>query len=153
MLRQSCQLFLFRCFFAFVFVENFLSQSDGFRRDFAVVQIDVPEEHTGSVMESMGARKGEMIDMINNGNGQVRLIFNVPSRGLIGYSTEFLSSQRTPSISLMMTSGFDTCSSKPSRRMFSIKIDKCSSPRPDTTQASGLTPGSYPVAVSCICRF
>ncbi|RCK10891.1 hypothetical protein DT075_22955 [Bacillus licheniformis] len=33
------------------------------------VQIDVPEEHTGSVMESMGARKGEMIDMINNGNG------------------------------------------------------------------------------------
>lgn len=58
------------------------------------VQIDVPEEHTGSVMESMGARKGEMIDMINNGNGQVRLIFNVPSRGLIGYSTEFLSLTR-----------------------------------------------------------
>ncbi|MFJ5963542.1 translational GTPase TypA [Bacillus sp. NPDC093026] len=58
------------------------------------VQIDVPEEHTGSVMESMGARKGEMIDMINNGNGQVRLIFHVPSRGLIGYSTEFLSLTR-----------------------------------------------------------
>ena len=37
------------------------------------VQIDVPEEHAGSVMESMGARKGEMIDMVNNGNGQVRL--------------------------------------------------------------------------------
>ncbi len=54
------------------------------------VQIDVPEEHTGAVMESMGARKGEMLDMINNGNGQVRLIFNVPARGLIGYSTEFL---------------------------------------------------------------
>lgn len=58
------------------------------------VQIDVPEEHTGSVMESMGARKGEMIDMINNGNGQVRLIFTVPSRGLIGYTTEFLSLTR-----------------------------------------------------------
>ncbi|MCQ6275121.1 translational GTPase TypA [Bacillus sp. V3B] len=58
------------------------------------VQIDVPEEHTGSVMESMGARKGEMLDMINNGNGQVRLIFNVPARGLIGYSTEFLTLTR-----------------------------------------------------------
>ncbi|MFS0654252.1 translational GTPase TypA [Bacillus sp. 179-C3.3 HS] len=58
------------------------------------VQIDVPEEHTGSVMESMGERKGEMIDMINNGNGQVRLTFTVPSRGLIGYTTEFLSLTR-----------------------------------------------------------
>ncbi|QGQ46999.1 translational GTPase TypA [Metabacillus sediminilitoris] len=58
------------------------------------VQIDVPEEHTGGVMESIGARKGEMVDMINNGNGQVRLIFNVPARGLIGYSTEFMSLTR-----------------------------------------------------------
>jgi GTP-binding protein len=58
------------------------------------VQIDVPEEHTGSVIESMGARKGEMLDMINNGNGQVRLIFNVPARGLIGYTTEFLTLTR-----------------------------------------------------------
>ena len=58
------------------------------------VQIDVPEEHTGSIMESIGARKGEMLDMINNGNGQVRLIFNVPARGLIGYSTEFLTLTR-----------------------------------------------------------
>lgn len=58
------------------------------------VQIDVPEEHTGAVMESIGARKGEMLDMINNGTGQVRLIFNVPARGLIGYTTEFLTLTR-----------------------------------------------------------
>jgi GTP-binding protein len=58
------------------------------------VQIDVPEENTGAIMESMGARKGEMLDMINNGNGQVRLIFNVPARGLIGYSTEFMTLTR-----------------------------------------------------------
>ena len=58
------------------------------------VQVDVPEEHTGAVMESLGARKGEMIDMINQGNGQVRLEFKVPSRGLIGYSTEFLTQTR-----------------------------------------------------------
>src|SRR5690606_33190789 len=45
-------------------------------------------------MESIGARKGEMLDMINNGNGQVRLIFMVPARGLIGYTTEFLTLTR-----------------------------------------------------------
>ncbi|WP_342472917.1 translational GTPase TypA [Metasolibacillus sp. FSL H7-0170] len=55
------------------------------------VQIDVPEDCVGSVIESLGTRKGEMLDMVNNGNGQVRLIFNVPARGLIGYSTEFMS--------------------------------------------------------------
>ncbi|WP_026692176.1 translational GTPase TypA [Peribacillus kribbensis] len=58
------------------------------------VQIDVPEEHTGAIMESLGARKGEMVDMINNGSGQVRMIFMVPARGLIGYSTEFLTLTR-----------------------------------------------------------
>lgn len=55
------------------------------------VQIDVPEEYTGAVMESLGARKGEMLDMVNSGNGQVRLEFKVPSRGLLGYMTEFMS--------------------------------------------------------------
>src|SRR5690625_2038983 len=58
------------------------------------VQIDVPEEYTGGVMESIGERKGEMLDMINDGNGQVRLIFTVPSRGLLGYMTEFMSQTR-----------------------------------------------------------
>lgn len=58
------------------------------------VQIDLPEEYTGPVMESLGARKGEMLDMINQGNGQVRLVFRVPSRGLLGYSTEFMTQTR-----------------------------------------------------------
>ncbi|MGG0655964.1 translational GTPase TypA [Rummeliibacillus pycnus] len=55
------------------------------------VQIDVPEDCVGSIIESLGDRKGEMQDMINEGNGQVRLIFMVPARGLIGYTTEFMS--------------------------------------------------------------
>ena len=58
------------------------------------VQIDLPEEYTGPVMESLGARKGEMLDMVNQGNGQVRLVFRVPSRGLLGYSTEFMTQTR-----------------------------------------------------------
>ncbi|RPF54003.1 translational GTPase TypA [Aquisalibacillus elongatus] len=58
------------------------------------VQVDVPEEYQGAVMESLGQRKGEMLDMVNQGNGQVRLEFKVPSRGLIGYATEFMSQTR-----------------------------------------------------------
>ncbi|KIL44736.1 GTP-binding protein [Jeotgalibacillus soli] len=58
------------------------------------VQIDIPEEYVGSVIESMGERKGEMLDMVNNGNGQVRLVFMIPARGLIGYTTEFLTLTR-----------------------------------------------------------
>ncbi|WP_100404613.1 translational GTPase TypA [Bacillus solitudinis] len=58
------------------------------------VQIDVPEEYTGSVMESLGERKGEMVNMTNTGTGQVRLEFMVPARGLIGYTTEFLTQTR-----------------------------------------------------------
>ena len=55
------------------------------------VQVDVPDESVGAVIESLGQRKGDMIDMQADGNGQTRLIFNVPARGLIGYSTEFMS--------------------------------------------------------------
>ncbi|QKY71178.1 translational GTPase TypA [Lentibacillus sp. CBA3610] len=58
------------------------------------VQVDVPEEYTGPVMETLGERKGEMLDMVNQGNGQVRIEFKVPSRGLIGYATEFMSLTR-----------------------------------------------------------
>lgn len=58
---------------------------------FERVQIDVPEENVGSIIESIGTRKGEMLDMVNNGSGQVRLTFLVPARGLIGYTTEFMS--------------------------------------------------------------
>lgn len=56
--------------------------------------IDVPEESTGAVMESLGTRKAEMVNMINNGTGQVRLEFLIPARGLIGYRTQFLTLTR-----------------------------------------------------------
>ncbi|MDH6364220.1 GTP-binding protein [Enterococcus sp. PF1-24] len=61
---------------------------------FERVQIDTPEEYMGSVIESLGMRKAEMQDMIHTGNGQVRIIFLAPARGLIGYTTEFLSMTR-----------------------------------------------------------
>lgn len=56
--------------------------------------IDVPEDSMGSVMESLGSRKAEMVNMINNGSGNVRLEFKIPARGLIGYRTNFLTLTR-----------------------------------------------------------
>lgn len=71
--------------------EVIMKEIDGVLHEpFERVVIDTPEEYTGQVLESLGRRKGEMLDMINNGKGQVRLIFLVPSRGLIGYNTELL---------------------------------------------------------------
>ncbi|MCM2999661.1 translational GTPase TypA [Paenibacillus cellulositrophicus] len=56
--------------------------------------IDVPEESMGAVMESLGSRKAEMVNMVNTGSGQVRLEFLIPARGLIGYRTHFLTLTR-----------------------------------------------------------
>ncbi len=58
------------------------------------VVIDVDEEHTGTVVEKISLRKGEMIDMRPSGGGKTRIIFHVPSRGLIGYQGEFLTDTR-----------------------------------------------------------
>jgi GTP-binding protein len=68
---------------------------DGIKSEpFERVQIDTPEEYQGSIIQALSERKGEMLDMISTGNGQMRLIFSVPARGLIGFSTEFLSMTR-----------------------------------------------------------
>lgn len=57
---------------------------------FEMVQIDTPDQYTGSVIDSMAQRKGEMQNMESDANNQTRMTFLAPSRGLIGYSTEFL---------------------------------------------------------------
>jgi GTP-binding protein len=68
---------------------------DGVKSEpFERVQIDTPEEYQGSIIQALSERKGEMQDMQSTGNGQMRLIFLVPARGLIGFSTEFLSMTR-----------------------------------------------------------
>ncbi len=57
---------------------------------FELVVVDCPEEFIGVVTEAMGRRKGQMTKMINHGTGRVRLEFETPSRGLIGFRGEFL---------------------------------------------------------------
>ena len=55
-----------------------------------IATIDVDQEYTGSVIEKLGRRKGELIDMTPTSSGYTRMIFRIPARGLIGYRTEFL---------------------------------------------------------------
>ena len=54
--------------------------------------LDVESEHQGTVMELIGARKGELTDMAPDGRGRVRLDYLIPARGLIGFRTEFMTS-------------------------------------------------------------
>jgi GTP-binding protein len=61
---------------------------------FEELAIDVPEEYLGTVIEKLGPRKAEMIEMKNPGQGLVRLLYRVPARGLFGYRSEFLTDTR-----------------------------------------------------------
>ncbi|HZO17430.1 MAG TPA: translational GTPase TypA [Gemmatimonadaceae bacterium] len=56
--------------------------------------IDLPEEYLGAVMEKLGPRRAEMIEMKNPGQGMVRLLYRIPARGLFGYRSEFLTDTR-----------------------------------------------------------
>ena len=54
--------------------------------------VDVEEQHQGAIMEALGTRKGQLQDMTPDGTGRVRLDYIIPSRGLIGFQTEFMTS-------------------------------------------------------------
>ena len=71
---------------------------------YEALTVDVPEEYMGPVMEKLGQRKGEMTNM-QNINGQVRLEYIIPARGLVGFRTEFLTDTRGYGI---MNSMFDS---------------------------------------------
>ena len=56
--------------------------------------VDVPAEYVGAVMEKLGSRKAELVDMHSETEGSVRLMFNIPARGLMGYRSELLTDTR-----------------------------------------------------------
>ena len=68
--------------------------------------IDIPDEYSGSVIEKLGQRKGEMINMHNSGNGHTRIEFSVPARGLIGYRGEFLTDTKGTGIINTLFDGY-----------------------------------------------
>lgn len=71
--------------------EVIMRMVDGVKQEpFEEVTIDVEEQHQGSIMEKMGERKAEMTNMQPDGKGRIRMDFVMPSRGLIGFRTEFM---------------------------------------------------------------
>ncbi|MGN6744322.1 MAG: translational GTPase TypA [Amnibacterium sp.] len=69
--------------------------------------VDAPEEHLGAITQLLAARKGIMEGMSNHGTGWVRMEFRVPSRGLIGFRTEFLTVTRGTGIANAISAGYD----------------------------------------------
>ncbi len=69
--------------------------------------IDIPEEHLGAVTQLMAQRKGRMESMANHGTGWIRLEFVVPSRGLIGFRTRFLTETRGTGIASSIAEGYE----------------------------------------------
>jgi GTP-binding protein len=69
--------------------------------------IDVPEEFIGIITQKVGPRRGSMTKMVNHGTGRVRLEYRIPSRGLIGYRTEFLTDTRGTGLLNHLFDGWD----------------------------------------------
>lgn len=72
------------------------------------VTIDISSEYIGSIIEKLGARKGELIHMQESSGGYARLIFNIPARGLIGYTQEFMSDTKGNGIMNSSFEGYDS---------------------------------------------
>ena len=69
--------------------------------------VDCPEDFLGVVTEKIGKRKGRMTNMVNHGTGRVRLEFRIPSRGLIGFRSQFLTDTRGTGLLNHLFDGYD----------------------------------------------
>ncbi|MGL4190846.1 MAG: translational GTPase TypA [Sphaerotilus sulfidivorans] len=72
-----------------------------------LVTADVEEAHQGGVMQALGLRKGEMINMEPDGHGRVRLEYRIPARGLIGFSNEFMNLTRGSGLISSIFDGYE----------------------------------------------
>lgn len=71
--------------------EVIIKEIDGERCEpFENVTVDIEETHQGAIMEQLGSRRGDLKNMVSDGKGRVRLDYVIPTRGLIGFHTEFL---------------------------------------------------------------
>ena len=71
--------------------EVILKEIDGeLKEPYENLTVDVEEQHQGNIMEKLGSRRGDLVDMVSDGKGRVRLDYIIPTRALIGFRTEFL---------------------------------------------------------------
>ncbi|HKY64278.1 MAG TPA: translational GTPase TypA [bacterium] len=69
--------------------------------------VDIPEDFMGVITEKLSLRQGRMINMVNHGTGRIRLEFSIPSRGLIGYRSEFLTDTKGVGLMNSYLSGYE----------------------------------------------
>jgi len=84
--------------------------------------IDVPEEFVGAVIEKLGGRKAEMVNMLPPTKGYSRLEFRIPSRGLIGYRTEFLTDTKGNGIMNSVISGYEPVAGEIATRSHGVLV-------------------------------
>ena len=72
-----------------------------------ILVVDCPEDFVGVVTQKVGTRRGRMMHMVNHGTGRVRIEFRIPSRGLIGFRTEFLTETRGTGILNQLFDGWE----------------------------------------------
>ena len=84
--------------------------------------IDIPEEFIGVVTQQVGGRKGKMLKMQNNGHGRVRLEFRIPSRGLIGFRSQFLTDTKGTGLLNHLFDGYEPWHGTISKRQNGVLV-------------------------------
>ena len=73
-----------------------------------MVYIDAPDSYIGVITEKLSLRKGRMVNLVNHGSGRIRLEFRIPSRGMIGFRSEFLTDTKGLGVLNTLFDGYDT---------------------------------------------
>jgi GTP-binding protein len=95
------------------------------------VHVDVPDIYVGAVTTRLGERRGQMTNMINTGTGRVRLEFRIPSRGLIGFRSEFLTETRGLGLLNTLNDGWEAYAGPMLRRVNGAMVaDRAGATRP-----------------------
>ena len=84
----------------------FKETDEGLTEPMEELTVDLPEEYVGAVVERLGERKGEMLNMTGAGTGRVRLVYRIPMRGLIGFRSELLTLTRGYGIMSHLNDGY-----------------------------------------------
>lgn len=116
---------------------------DGVKQEpFELVIIDVEEQYRGAVIEKMGLRKGEMVNMQPLHDGRVRIEFEIPSQGLIGFRSQFLVDTRGTGIMNMSFLGYRPCKGEMHERLkgalVSMETGQVTAYALDTLQERGI---------------
>ena len=113
---------------------------DGVRHEpIELVTADIEDQHQGGVMQALGERKGELVNMEPDGRGRVRLEYRIPARGLIGFSNEFLNLTRGTGLISNIFDGYEPYKGEIDGRKNGVLIARTTARSSPTRWASSTT--------------